>query len=1589
MKSSQIFLECERFLKRALKDKGRYSKGAVIAFLITGGIGIAVPTAVHAIIPTGLLAAAFKAAGINGYEKVTYENGSVPGTVKLKKEQVAFSGTESDALKQILGAKVSDLGLTLSDLYTLLYHNPLATKSTQFYGFNKQGTLDVNEGYVTYEGSTITGGENTFVNGTGAIALGGNSKASGVGTIALGQYSDASAKATGTVTYTPADSTHPVTEYTYGPSLRDNIAMGFKAESHADYSLALGARSGAGDVGSNAIGFNTQAGGKSSLAIGYNTFANAKASANNNLGSTIGGLTNVVSATTKAKMAEYADKLSEYENYSNALKFAEAHGNDSDAQDARDGMASTETEMNAIRTFLEKQQDYRALMGLSTTDGTNGTELGKALSNGSTTKVSDIINNKLNNGFDYESKTNTLNLDIEKEKIQNPKNESDFKEYTKKDGDNAIAIGNYTSASGNASIAQGVGAHTQADASIALGALAKVEKEAARSVAIGVGSQAHEKNSVAMGVQASTYGQSDVAIGNQATVLKENSIGIGVNTTVLSTSSTALGNKSRIKSNSTAGVAVGREAEIGESSKNSIAIGMMAKVEDKAANSISLGYSAKTKAENSMALGTKAETGLFAAGGLAVGNNSSVQAINSIAVGQGASVRSNSDRSISIGSGAATTGKDAIALGTSTSVTGANTIVIGNAAKAAPASTDTVNKSVDNAVVIGQGAGAQHSNSIVLGKGSNDIYEGWKRRLKPGVGAYDNLPPSAKYEFNTDGSVVLDKVNGMDIPSYLPPDSKMGKVLAEMDQQSLGVVSVGGEATNIDDGAGGKAKALRRIINVAPGALDTDVVTVAQLRDWRAKGVNFLSIENADNHKITEVNTKNAGYAADGTTIENRGSNYNSDQATGKWAMALGPYAKATGETAIGVGYGAGAYGTDSLSLGSASYSGGTNSVAIGTQARAAQGKTGAVAIGQESWSKEENGVALGKYAKVTKADGVALGSNSVADIKKGKTGWDPASDPTGNPTGNPSNPVIERRNRYVDNHDNNKLTGATLTSTLGGVSLGGHYTDQNGHDQIHTRQINYLAAGTEDTDAVNVAQVKALNLKIAGNTTDASKADVRLHDQTLTVKGDGNYITTTANNNTITVGLTQDAINKINAVGNPVHFLATNGSQAANKTVHGVEGVSSNYNNEGAVGTNSVALGVFARSAGNYTVAIGNESGTGKEKSVAVGNNTFANGKRSVALGDAATVNADNKDAAGSWDGTWEGNNAVAIGADAVAKRDQDVAIGKSAIAKGGDGVSIGSNSNTLGENSIAIGSHAKVEDTTTVVRDAEHKTADEQTPTNSIAIGRKAYTNQKETIAMGTSSSVKAKESVAIGQTAKIEAGAIDSVAMGKGATINANASYGTAIGQGATINTGATYGVSIGQGATIGASATYATAIGQGTSVTSADGSALGRGATVSASQGTALGKGATASAEGGVALGSGSVASTASGVNAWDPANGRRNNYGNIRSGVAATSGAGAVSVGSESATRQITNLAGGTQDTDAVNVAQLKAMNLKLAGNTTATTGADVRLSEQTLTVKGTDGYITTNADNNEITVGLTDKAKASLFVTSFSGDAVS
>ena len=141
------------------------------------------------------------------------------------------------------------------------------------------------------------------------------------------------------------------------------------------------------------------------------------------------------------------------------------------------------------------------------------------------------------------------------------------------------------------------------------------------------------------------------------------------------------------------------------------------------------------------------------------------------------------------------------------------------------------------------------------------------------------------------------------------------------------------------------------------------------------------------------------------------------------------------------------------------------------------------------------------------------------------------------------------------------------------------------------------------------------------------------------------------------------------------------------------------------------------------------------------------------------------------------------------------------------------------------------------------------------------------------------------------------------------------------------------------------------------------------TTAATKGTALGTGATVTVANGVAIGSQSKASTASGVAGYNVNDSRTDKYGSL-SGKALTSTLGAFAVGNETNTRQITGVAAGTADTDAVNVAQLKSVNLKVAGDTGT---GDVNLANSTLNIKGA-GLAKTTASGKDVTVTVTEKA---------------
>ena len=183
----------------------------------------------------------------------------------------------------------------------------------------------------------------------------------------------------------------------------------------------------------------------------------------------------------------------------------------------------------------------------------------------------------------------------------------------------------------------------------------------------------------------------------------------------------------------------------------------------------------------------------------------------------------------------------------------------------------------------------------------------------------------------------------------------------------------------------------------------------------------------------------------------------------------------------------------------------GTNSIAIGPNA--------------STTTAAEKSVVIGDGASATTANGVAIGSKSIASTAAGVAGY---------------NVNTDRTDKYAG------LSGATLTSTLGGVAVG--TTNQ-------TRQINYVAAGTADTDAVNVAQLKSVNLAFTG---DSGSGDVNLANSKLAVNGDNTYITTTANGKKITIAGKKQDITVTNGVASATAGMADaqNVADAINQAV-------------------------------------------------------------------------------------------------------------------------------------------------------------------------------------------------------------------------------------------------------------------------------------------------------------------------------------------------------------------------------------------------------------------------------------------------------
>ncbi|WP_302208998.1 YadA-like family protein [uncultured Veillonella sp.] len=538
--------------------------------------------------------------------------------------------------------------------------------------------------------------------------------------------------------------------------------------------------------------------------------------------------------------------------------------------------------------------------------------------------------------------------------------------------------------------------------------------------------------------------------------------------------------------------------------------------------SFALGYSAQSKGDQSIAIGaaepiTVAGSGNEPSASYNGDTNTVTEGARSLAFGTKARTTAAATDSMAFGSNAKTKAANAVAMGNSSRATGTDSFAFGNTASAAGANAIAMGRTAQaskvNAIALGGQAKALEANALAIGStaeaskaGTMAIGSAAKATSSNATAIGNGAEVTGENSMALGSGAKISSNNSIALGAGTEFNDPLVNTYAaftnEMNPAESGVVAVGNTSTP------------RRIVNVAGGQNDNDAATIKQLRyvnnnlAMTIAGPTYTGYEaNGSTYKAPDFNIKNSTYHTVKEAVEAAQTNFFS--AKGTSADANYDNKGATG----------------------------TNATAAGVRASAA-GNFG-TALGADATATSDKGTALGYTAKVTKDDGVALGSNSVANTEAGVAGYDVSA-------------ADNRANKYT------ALTGNVATSTLGAVSVGQSTSVGN-----ETRQITNLAAGTKDTDAVNVAQLRNVNLKIAGNTNDNNgKNDVLLDSQTLTVKGDGAYVTTKANNQTIDVTLTNDTKDKID--------------NAANKDLSNITNVAKK---------NITALGTIVEAGNNVTI--------------------------------------------------------------------------------------------------------------------------------------------------------------------------------------------------------------------------------------------------------------------------------------------------------------------------------------------------------------------------------------------------------------------
>lgn len=989
-------------------------------------------------------------------------------------------------------------------------------------------------------------------------------------------------------------------------------------------------------------------------------------------------------------------------------------------------------------------------------------------------------------------------------------------------------------------------------------------------------------------------------------------------------------------------------------------------------NALAAGVSAVAKGNNATAVGTQT----YASGenASAYGYRSVASGPNSLAIGSGTSAQQ--EGSVAVGGHAQ--GYYAVQVGTGSTAQSAYSVAVGGHAKG------------DHSVEVGYGSTAQGSYSASVGGHAIGNYSIAIGSSKDNWG-YINAASAAG-----DNSIAIgghtNSANNIAIGSGSATSGQYA-ITVGGHATSNQAVSIGGVATNSQAIAVGYGSSSTGSQSTAVGghAGDTNSTAVGQGANANyayATAVGNSSVASGDHSTAlgygTSVqgsfSTAIGGASAKGSNVTAIGKNstvggYWSDSisdstviggahisgsltsgtaigsnasVTGSYGVALGQNAsvayQSTGvgtetkasNTGTAVGYGAQAHGNQSASVGAGSKATGQNAVALGGGGAwgdysialgSGAGTTAhAIALGQNSGAWGENAIAIGEGTNAWRANSIVLGKNSKSGADKNIEGYDPH-------TGMAS----------VDDT-------STWQSTDEAVSIG-RAEERDGDGKITataiTRQLNNLAAGTLDTDAVNVAQLKAATQK------------VNVHDYSVwspDTETDTNYTNEGAvAKNSMAAGVsastTKDAENavaigykaKAEGVGATVigQYGTATGQYATAFGGINTDSTGTPVNNT-ASGANSLAFGERTAASGNNSTAFGNEAVANNYGSTAFGNRTEALGEYSTAFGN-STVAA--------------GMNTVAFGTDNVA----------GAVLDGnGAYTNIIYQTNTQGR--VVKDSNGNPIEISRQKMDARGNLAylDGSRNTKSVTYTVPGGETHSYVLLQGEDGNTYIRDYRGNIRSATIADDG--TVTVGDKALTNVNLKKATAGANGYNILSNANATV---WGENSNASGEASTAFGVN-STASAKNSLAALGGTVdeTATNAAAIGSGAQAKLADSIALGSGALANRSSGSIGYDVLTGKASS----NTSAAWVANANAIAIGNDTEgsllTRQITGVAAGSLDTDAVNVAQLKAAGFKVTTQKNGDISSSI-LNGDTLDFEGiNNAIVSTTKDSKTITVAV-------------------